>query len=200
MPCAAWVKFMIGRGAWTRPWIFINERWQWIEPPRNLGIYLRVGALLIKLGCWEKARLVLTRVAELERSGRFGRDTGNPLEADRQGAELAGVYGQLGRVLNHLERHEEALDALRRAASLLPQDPQTQFQLGWTLQKLSREREAVPPLAQAVRLAPHFAEARFHLGLSLLASGDGHGAFQQYQALQGLNRHYARQLLKILDR
>ena len=173
---------------------------QWIEPTRNLGIYLRVGVLLIKRGCWEKARQVLTQVAELERSGRLERDHENPLEANRRGAELAGVYCHLGEALNHLERHEEALDALQRATGLLPHDPQTQFQLGWTLQKLSRQREAVPPLAQAVRLAPHFAEARFHLGLSLLASGDGPGAFQQYKALQGLNRHYAGKLLKLLDR
>lgn len=73
----------------------------------------------------------------------------------------------LGAVLKMLERQEEAIDALTRAAELMPDDAEAQNNLGAVLNDLERRTEAEPVLRRAIELKPDYVEPYNNLGAAL---------------------------------
>jgi predicted O-linked N-acetylglucosamine transferase (SPINDLY family) len=71
----------------------------------------------------------------------------------------------LGTVLKAQDRTEEALDALQKAAALLPGDVEAQSNLGVTLKDLGRLEEAEACYRRALQIKPDFAEAHNNLGV-----------------------------------
>ncbi|CAH2604538.1 Tetratricopeptide repeat protein [Rhodovastum atsumiense] len=75
----------------------------------------------------------------------------------------------LGSLLRHQDRPEEALAQFRQALARRPDLAAVHNNVGSTLLALRRPQEALAPLREAVRLAPDFAEACNNLGGALLA-------------------------------
>ena len=73
----------------------------------------------------------------------------------------------LGIALRLLGRNEEAAQALRKAAPLLPEDPVAQHNLGLVLMALARFPEAEVSFRKTVALKPDQADAHFQLGDAL---------------------------------
>lgn len=61
----------------------------------------------------------------------------------------------------------QALDYLRRASSLSPQDARMHFLLGLVLEESKQPEESIASLRQAIRFKPDYADAHLHLGIAL---------------------------------
>lgn len=70
----------------------------------------------------------------------------------------------LGAVLKSVRQVEESLLPMRKAAELLPLDPQAQTNLGLTLKELERFDEAIVCYLRAIKIKPDYAEAYNTLG------------------------------------
>jgi predicted O-linked N-acetylglucosamine transferase (SPINDLY family) len=70
----------------------------------------------------------------------------------------------LGSVLKSQGRNEESLEAMRKAAVLLPLDPQAHGNLGVTLKELGRLEEAAASFRRALKIKPDYAEVHSTLG------------------------------------
>lgn len=79
------------------------------------------------------------------------------------------VWKAIGTAL--LEQRKDAVEALQRAAELLPGDAETFNNLGKALQNCGRVNEAVTIYRHALTLRPDFAEAECGLSLALLSLG-----------------------------
>lgn len=73
----------------------------------------------------------------------------------------------LGAVLKTLDRSAEALEPMRKAASLSPNDPEAHYNLGVVLQQLGRPEDAEASYRQALELHPGYADASLNLGVAL---------------------------------
>ncbi len=78
------------------------------------------------------------------------------------------AYLYFGGVAHQMGHHEEALQALHRAAQLLPRQPQVRYNLGIVQEKLGRNAEAFASYKQAVTLQPNYPLAQ--LGMQRLQS------------------------------
>jgi tetratricopeptide (TPR) repeat protein len=67
---------------------------------------------------------------------------------------------------------KDALPASRKAADLLPADPDAHHNLGITLQAAGQNAEAAKSFGRAIEILPTFAEAHRNLGTALQAQGD----------------------------
>ena len=80
------------------------------------------------------------------------------------------VWLNLGIVLGGLDRHEEAVQCLRRALDIEPDNPQTQFQLGQMQEHLGQPEQAARSYLTATELDPGFLDAWHGLaGISRLS-------------------------------
>src|SRR5690242_1033289 len=61
-------------------------------------------------------------------------------------------------------RFDEALELLRRAAALAPDDARVHANMGSLLARLERSEEAIACYRTALALAPEYAEAHYNLG------------------------------------
>lgn len=86
-----------------------------------------------------------------------------------------------GSLLVSLERFDEAIPVLTRAAALAPGDAVSRGTLGWVLNRNERYREAVPYLREAVRLDPRYGSAFQHLGWALARLGRDEAAATAYR-------------------
>ncbi len=77
----------------------------------------------------------------------------------------------LGAASNQMGRGADALASLRKAAELLPDDEEVQYNLGSTLHKLGRLDEAVASYRRALQARPGYAEAHCNLGNTLMELG-----------------------------
>jgi tetratricopeptide (TPR) repeat protein len=129
---------------------------------------------LLHLGAawWE-----LKRTAEAERLFRRVLDAGAaPLVAAQQ----------LGRLLLFQGRAAEALDPLRRAAALRPEDVDLRLDLATALEEAGKETEALAAFREAVRKAPELPRARYGLARLLLRTGQRSAAAQEMDAYHRL--------------
>lgn len=77
----------------------------------------------------------------------------------------------LAKVLGWAGKYEEAEPPLRRAAAVLPEEPEVHFNLGVLLQRTGRPEEAESELRRALDLVPALPEAWFNLGVVLGKQG-----------------------------
>ena len=98
----------------------------------------------------------------------------------RQDAPKA--HDLLGMALAMQGQGEAALDEMRHAAELAPNDADIQKDLGVTLARLGRNSEAIDHFREALRLNPYNAWAHNNLGLSLLESGKPGESIPEFEA------------------
>ncbi|MGB6310545.1 MAG: tetratricopeptide repeat protein [Steroidobacteraceae bacterium] len=144
-------------------------------------------------------------LAELIGSGRYAELEAKARKVVQQDPNGGLVWKALGVALRM--QRKDALDALQKAALLLPGDAEAHSNLGNALLDLRRLNEAVASYRRALQIAPHFAEAHSNLGNALQGLGQFHEAVACYHralqikpqypeahnnlgnALRGLGRH-----------
>ncbi len=75
---------------------------------------------------------------------------------------------------------DEAVESLREAALLHPDNAEIQHDLGLSCLQSGRLAEAVEAFRQAIALRPAYTDAHFRLGLALERGGDARGALMAY--------------------
>ncbi|MCZ2149219.1 MAG: tetratricopeptide repeat protein [Bryobacterales bacterium] len=104
---------------------------------------------------------------------------------DKHPAETADYYALRGIVLNALNREPEAVQSLRRAVALDPNNPDSLYDLALTLAKAGADAEASALLNQGRRRFPKVAKIHAASGMMLYAAGQNDQAVQAYeQAVQ----------------
>lgn len=98
-------------------------------------------------------------------------------------------HGMLCKILSVVlvRQHKEALEALRHAARLLPNDAEAHANLGADLHDRGEWVDAVPSLRRALHLRPNDVDAYHNLGRVLIALGDYAGASECYQRVLTLS-------------
>lgn len=93
-------------------------------------------------------------------------------------AELAYAKG----VLEYGNRNYlEALDHLRQAVALLPDNPDAHFYLGLTLTRLGEFQPAIAALAKTLQLDPSKRYVHYHLGLAYYQAAQYQDALEQFE-------------------
>lgn len=98
------------------------------------------------------------------------------------GCSLGTLELALGKSLHELGRYDEAIDAFKRAAGLLPHDPRPNIALGDAFSELGMIREAQACFEAAVALSPENANAQLCLVRSRHMTRD-HPSWQQLVTL-----------------
>ncbi|GAA5966898.1 hypothetical protein JCM8115_006197 [Rhodotorula mucilaginosa] len=114
-----------------------------------------------------------------EAKGGSLRQDGGKIEADLErslGAALGALARQDPDPHRRIKRHSQALEHLRHAASLGPQDPTNQYTLAYHLLEQRQVAEALDRAREAVRLDPNWKEAWHLLALCVSAQKDMKGA------------------------
>jgi len=124
--------------------------------------------------------------------------------ADRLGPEpddLGRVLLYLGVCLARLERHEDAVAALRRAVDAAPDELAVHNQLGYCYYRLKRHEEAVACFRRAVELDPRSAIDWANLGSNLRDLGRTREAVEMYRRALALDPAigFARESLERLE-
>lgn len=104
------------------------------------------------------------------------------------GAAALIALQQLGRLLLFQGRAADALDPLRRATVLLPDDVDLQLQLAQALEGAGKPDEALAAYRKAVAMAPELARARYSLAQRLQRSGRKDEAAKEMETFQRLSR------------
>ncbi len=173
-PASAEVHSMLGR-------VYLLDR-QARPAAASLERALELGsqdprtALYLGSASWE-----LGRLDEAER--RFRQAL-----ASKSGAAALIALQQLGRLLLFQGRPAEALDPLRRAAVLLPDDVDLQLQLAQALEGANKPDEALAAYRKAVALAPELARARYGLAQRLQRAGQRDEAAREMETFRRLTR------------
>ena len=97
------------------------------------------------------------------------------------------AHDLLGMALAMQVHGEAALDEMRHAAELAPNDADIQKDLGVTLARLGRIPESIDHFHEALRLNPYNASAHNNLGLSLLESGKPGESIPEFETALRLN-------------
>lgn len=97
----------------------------------------------------------------------------------------------LGAASNQLGRSADALAALQKAAALLPDDEEVQYNLGSTLHNLGRLDEAAAGYRRALALKPNYVEAHNNLGNTLKDMGRLDEAAASYRRALQIRPDYA---------
>jgi tetratricopeptide (TPR) repeat protein len=79
---------------------------------------------------------------------------------------------QLGMILRHLGRLDEALNRLNHATKLQPPFPPAFLEYGSLLLQLRRHDDAIAALERGLAIAPNFSEILVHLGGAYAARGE----------------------------
>jgi Flp pilus assembly protein TadD len=88
------------------------------------------------------------------------------------GAQSAAEYRQLGLRYREQGRFDEAIDSLKQAAALEPDNPTGLVMLGWTLHLAEQEQQAASVLQQALTVEPAHVPALNALGIVYLVNND----------------------------
>lgn len=97
----------------------------------------------------------------------------------------------LGAAANQLGRSADALASLQKAAALLPDDEEVQYNLGSTLHKLGRPDEAAASYRRALAIRPDYVEAHNNLGNTLKDMGNMDEAAASYRRALRIRPDYA---------
>jgi tetratricopeptide (TPR) repeat protein len=104
---------------------------------------------------------------------------------DKHPAATADYYALRGIVLNALHREPEAIQPLRRAVALDPNNPDSLYDLALTLAKTGADAEASALLAKGRQRFPKVAKIHAASGMMLYAAGQNDQAVRAYeQAVQ----------------
>jgi len=114
--------------------------------------------------------------------------------------DKASAYFYLGFAYYYYElgRYQEAVEALREAVRLKPDDAEAWCYLGFSYGALGRRREAVEAFRKAVRLKPDFAEAWVGLGFAYFLSGNRSAALEAVKELRRHDPHMADVLFNMI--
>jgi tetratricopeptide (TPR) repeat protein len=174
--------------------------------PGDFAPRFHLGALLFTKGLFESARLELEKAIQLNPEympshvflGLALEELGSEQTAlasyrraiqmaDRQGLRSEMPSLSLGRLLYRLDRVDESLPPLKRAAELNPSSADAWLALGKTLFALSRNAEAVDALARSEALDPDQPDTHYVLARVYTATGrseDAAGELRRFQTLQ----------------
>ncbi len=108
-------------------------------------------------------------------------------EAIRLDPQSAAVHYNKGRVLNDVNRRDEALVELDTACRLQPDYPEALYLLALVEKQLGNVQRSVDVLDQLVTLEPSNEQAQFLLGRNLLALGKTAEAVNHLQIAVGVN-------------
>jgi len=97
----------------------------------------------------------------------------------------------LGQILGSHKEFRLAERAFARAAALLPDSFQAQFNLGFTLYQAQRAADAIAPLQKAATLQPLSFEANYLLGVALSQSNQKMEAIRRLRAARALRPEHA---------
>jgi tetratricopeptide (TPR) repeat protein len=106
---------------------------------------------------------------------------------DRLPEDTPTAHVHLGRVLWKQNSDEAALEEIRRASQLAPDDADIQADFGLALQLIGRVPEAIEQFHKALRMNPNNAEVHANLGLALLASGRPRESIREFEIALRLN-------------
>ncbi len=113
--------------------------------------------------------------------------------ADAQKLYNSGIaFSEAGKI-------DEAINALKQALKIRPEDAPTHFQLGMTYSKSKLYKEAFDSFKRATHYKPDWAEAHFRLGMMSYVLGKQSQALDEYQKLQELKSPYANTLYRIIQ-
>lgn len=171
--------------------------------PKNFGALSALGMLAVKLGRGEQAVEVLRQVAKQQPDAADAHaNLGSALAAD--GFDLPGALEQFseatrlepqsaplhynkGRVLNDLNRTEEALIELDAACRLQPDYPEALYLLAQIERQLGSIQRSTEALDHLILLEPSNADAQLLLGRNLLSLGKTEDAIHHLQIAVGAN-------------
>jgi Flp pilus assembly protein TadD len=92
----------------------------------------------------------------------------------------------MGKVLAHLDRHQEAIEKYRRAIELNPAEGLSHFELGSELLATHEEELAGKHFGEAARLLPGHVAARFNYGTWLMKHKRWAEAQAEFEAVMKL--------------
>lgn len=101
--------------------------------------------------------------------------------------DLAAGWMRLGLVQASLNKAEDSLASLEKAAKLAPNDAAARYNYGYLLLGVDRVQDARRELQEAHRLEPRDADAVTALALTWLAEGDADTALRWYEKAVGLS-------------
>jgi tetratricopeptide (TPR) repeat protein len=111
--------------------------------------------------------------------------------AIRSNANRPKAHNLLGMALAKQNRNEAALDEIRRASDLAPEDAEIRNDLGLVLARLGRIPEAIDQFHKAVRLDPdNAAPAHANLGWAFLSAGKAQESIPEFEAALHLNPEF----------
>ena len=110
------------------------------------------------------------------------------LQADSRNAD---AWHLLGVVYSQVNRHDAAVEHIRRAIALNPGQAVFHANLGAALQKLKRVDESLACFRRALELNPSYAEAHNNLGVALQSQGDPAAAVECFRRALKQNPNYA---------
>jgi len=134
--------------------------------PDNAGFYYNRGLVWAKIGGLEAAVDDFTQAVARDNTGSI---------AYQAIIDRADVYSRL-------RDHESAIDDVKRATQLQPDDPLSWNRLCWLGSLANRAAEVMSACQQAVTLAPENGNIRDSRGLALALTGDYQGAIDDFTA------------------
>ncbi len=115
-------------------------------------------------------------------------------QMSRDFPDFWGGWKMLGVLMLGQGQHEEARQALSKAAGLAPGDAETLNNLGIALFELARLDEAQDSYERALELDPQYAQAHCNLGAALQAQGRLVAAESSYRKALAINPQYLKAL------
>jgi tetratricopeptide (TPR) repeat protein len=131
----------------------------------------------------------LGELRALSNAGRYRELEGNARELIAQHPDSGPIWEALA--VSLLMQGKDALQALQRAASLMPNDAEAHKNLGNARRELGRFDEAVASYRRALDIQPDSAEAHNNLGGALRALGQLEQALLSFRRALRLNPGYA---------
>ncbi len=134
---------------------------------------------------------------QLEVNSAASEDSSKPGNA--QAAHDAQKLYESGISLYEAGKLEDAIGALKEAARLVPDDPQTHFSLGMAYSQVKSYKDAVDSFKKAVKLKPDWPEAIFRLGMMSYVLDRKSQSVDAYNKLRKLKSPLATTLYRIIQ-
>jgi predicted O-linked N-acetylglucosamine transferase (SPINDLY family) len=135
-------------------------------------------------------REALTHAVALHQSGQLPQAEQiyrQVLQADPRNAD---AWHLLGVMYAQVNRHDAAVEHIRRAIEISPNQAVFHANLGAAYQKLRRTDEGIACFRRALELNPNYADAHSNLGVALLSRGEAAAAEASLRRSIALNPNY----------